>query len=103
MRQSLTLGSTVIALILLAYCPSRGASPTPLQLSGFNRDVMIENTATGPPYTNYASNFNAGENTCFYQTNLPSKTNGLPLTGRFTNSLDGSVFQLQAYTASNAL
>jgi hypothetical protein len=81
----------------------RAAVLTPVTVTGFNRDVVVENTATGPPYTNFALNFNAGENTAFYQTNLPGKANGLPLTGRFTNSADGTIFQLQPYTASNAL
>jgi hypothetical protein len=76
---------------------------TPISVSGFNRDIVIENTASGPPYTGAALNFNSGENNVFYQTNLPGKTHGLPLLGNFTNAADGSIFQLQPYTANNVL
>jgi hypothetical protein len=76
---------------------------TPVSVSGFNRDVVIENTASGPPYTGAALNFNSGENNVFYQTNLPGKTHGLPIAGTFTNAADGTVFQLQPYTANNVL
>lgn len=76
---------------------------TPVVVTGFNRDVVVENTAVGPPFTNYATEFNQGEGTAFYQSGLFGYTNGLPLSGAFTNSTDGSVFQLQPYTAANVL
>jgi len=76
---------------------------TPISVTGFNRDVVVENTASGPPYTGAALNFNSGENNVFYQTNLPGKTRGLPLLGNFTNAADGTIFQLQPYIANNVL
>ncbi|HSU52674.1 MAG TPA: LamG-like jellyroll fold domain-containing protein [Candidatus Dormibacteraeota bacterium] len=77
---------------------------TPIVVTGFNRDVVVENTAgSSAPYTAFATNFNAGEQNCFYQTNLPGKTHGLPLTGQFVNTNDGTSFQLQPYTGNNAL
>jgi hypothetical protein len=92
-----------ISVLLGALASSHGANMTPISVTGFNRDVVIENTASGPPYTGTALNFNSGENNTFYQTNLPGKTHGLPIAGTFTNAADGTIFQLQPYTASNVL
>src|SRR5258706_13353931 len=79
------------------------ASLAPIQVTGFNRDLVVENTVLALPAPAAATNFNAPENTAFYQVGFSNKTHGLPVDGRFTNALDGTVFQLQSYTASNAL
>src|SRR5882672_768505 len=79
------------------------ANMTPVSVTGFNRDVMVENTAAGPPYTAAALNFNPGEQNAYYQAGLAGKNFGLPLSGAFTNGSDGSAFQLQPYTGNNAL
>ena len=84
---------------------SSAANMTPIAVTGFNRDVVLENTApTNLPYsTAFVQNFNSGENRAFYQTNFPNKTQGLPLLGNFTNAFDGTILQLQPYTANNVL
>src|SRR5260370_1865278 len=96
------------ALGLFSLCRASAApmttNMTPVALTGWNRDVIVESTASGPPFTSYASEMNAGEGAGFYQTGLPSYAWGMPRCGGFVSMIgDYTLFQFQPYTANNAL
>jgi len=102
---SVTFGKAQVASSTAIYCISGqiAASATPIAVAGFNRDVVVENTASGPPYTGSAAELYPGGGVAFYQKGLAGKANGLPLTGVFESAWDGALFQLQPYTGNNAL
>jgi sugar lactone lactonase YvrE len=90
---------------------------TPIAVTGFNRDLVVENTAAGNggiyDTSLYAQAFDLVNPTyAFYETNLNAiswsggegHTLGLPQSGTVTSLLDGTtVFQLAPYTGNNAL
>ena len=93
------------------YLPP-GPADRPIALSGYNRDVVVPNTATGGDTRPYAQPFDSVDNLAFYETGLGdigiwalgSGSEGLPTNRTFTSALDGvTVFQFEVYTGSNVL
>src|SRR4051812_10781260 len=79
------------------------AANSPISATGWNRDVVVENTAVAP-YGTAAQSFDVPNNYGFYQAGLATGTRGLPVGGGFTSLVDGTtVFQFQAYTGNNVL
>jgi hypothetical protein len=79
------------------------AADVPITATGWNRDVIVENTA-GLPYTGAAAAFDVPNNYGFYESGLPGSTRGLPASGSFTSLVDGTtVFGFQPYNQNNVL
>jgi len=93
------------------YLPP-GPVDHPVVLTGYNRDVVVENNATGGNTSPYAQAFDSVNQLAFYEAGLGgigvwkygNGSEGLPASGAFTSSLDGAtVFQFEPYSGSNVL
>ena len=85
----------------------------PISASGYNADVVVENTATGGNITPYTTRiFDSFDEYDFYQSGLNAVNEsggnatleGLPIGGAFTSILDhATTFQFGRYKGSNVL
>jgi len=95
---------------------SLGAPGTSISVYGFNRGVVVPNSAspTDTRTADYAKAFDVVNQFAFYETNLPDAISysggaghhleGLPQSRSFVSQLDGAtVFQFASYTANNVL
>lgn len=69
----------------------------PLQLTGWNRDVVLENAATNKAVA--VDSFGAA----WFEAGLQGYTDGLPANRTIVSKVNDVVFQLQPYTGSNVL
>lgn len=95
--------------------PSNGGSPrgggeprapvmTPISVSGWNRDVIVEQDATYLHFADFAEPIDTHYGYALYEKGLDYSTKGLPQGGAFVSLLDGTTrVQLQPYDAPNAL
>ncbi len=97
----------LLSLMLLSVQMIRGQAYTPLSItSGFNEDVIAENSPADTFTTAAVDAVGTGANNAFMSIGYPSATVGLPANGLITSiatSTPGLTFQLAAYTANNSL
>jgi hypothetical protein len=113
-RQVFYIISNSITMVQANYGATNPAlvGDSPIPVTGYTRDVVVENMASGGNTAPYAQPFDALNNYGFYEAGLDainytggSSTNeGLPQGGAFTSMLDGvTTFQLGPYNANNVL
>jgi len=94
---------TFLSASLVLSSLSLSAANTPISLTGWNRDVIVEAGAS-LPYTGAAAPFDVPNNYGFYEAGLPGGTRGLPASRSFTSLVDGTtVFQFRPYNGNNVL
>lgn len=94
--------AAIVAMLLAVAYPTLG-DMIPVSTAGYNRDVVVESSATSP-FTSFASSFDVPNNLSYYEAGLLSGPQGLPAGGTFTSLFDGTTLgQLQPYGANNVL
>jgi hypothetical protein len=78
------------------------AALMPLEVSGFNADLVVEATATSP-YASYADALDIFNNYAFFETGLTGSTKGIPAGGAFSADVTTVPFDIADFASDNAL
>lgn len=90
-------------IVLAADFSAAFADMTPVAMTGWNRDIVVENTAAAP-FNTFALSFDVPNNFAHYENGLPGSSKGLPQGGAFNSAVDPTTqVQLQPYNAPNVL
>lgn len=77
---------------------------TPLALTGWNQDVIAENTAASPAAGTTTDFLGGATDWVWYEQGAPSSSQGLPSSGSFASQANAGVtFQFQPYDGNNAV
>ncbi|MFO0888737.1 MAG: PEP-CTERM sorting domain-containing protein [Isosphaeraceae bacterium] len=110
MRARTLLAASIASLAAVSWLPRVEAGSTPIAVSGFNRDMVVEATAVDDPTAHFTGYVDATmdrgtvvrDNT-WYEAGLGGG-GGLPTGGLFTSLADPNTqFQLASYSGPNAL
>lgn len=108
--QVFTITTNQVTMVQAIYEPT--AADNPVAVTGFNRDVVVENTAFTGNTAPYAQPFAPVRGEAFYEANLGETmytvsgdgATGLPESRLFVSLVDGATtFQFAPYTDSNVL
>ena len=101
------LSKLLVGLMLLSVHMIRGQAYVPLTISsGYNEDVIAENSPAATHTTAAVDAVGSGANNAFMSLDYPGAEVGLPVNGLITSSVtttQGLTYQLGDYTANNAL
>ena len=90
------------ALTLAAVNSAAIGATIPVALTGFNADLVVENTAV-TPYSSYAVGFDVPNDYALYEAGLSTSTGGLPVDGILVSDFTGTTFDIADYAGNNAL
>ncbi|WP_442483399.1 PEP-CTERM sorting domain-containing protein [Aeoliella sp. SH292] len=90
------------AIASLLTTSTTRAALMPLEVSGFNADLVVEATAISP-FAPYADALDIFNEYAFFETGLTGSTKGIPAGGAFTADITSVPFDIADFASDNAL